>query len=73
MSDQFSNCGPSCHSALRNSVSFEAVSVQGASNSDLNSDGEAVRGTEGSLCHFKVMVMDIDMTANQTLSTKGKK
>lgn len=49
MSHQFSNSGPSCHSALRNSVSFEAESVQGASNSDLNSDGEAVRGTEGSV------------------------
>lgn len=33
--------------------------MQGASSGDLNSDGEAVGGTEGTLCHLKVVVMNM--------------
>lgn len=58
MSHQFSNSGLSS-TALRNGMSFGAESVQEASNSDLNSEGEAVRGPRGSLCHLKILVRDM--------------
>lgn len=70
MSHQFSNSGPSS-TALRSGVSFGADSVQGTSNSDLNSEGEAVRGPRGSLRHLKILVRD--MTAKHQCGLQREK